>query len=132
MRSKQKAAGKSGPAADHALANLPEFVSVRCYLPIGSLNPDAPYHQQVIEELAKRLAEGWDERLFEPLTVSLRDSELYVIDGRHRLAALKLRNPNDFLVPCNLFKGLTLEEEAKLACKIRMPKSINLRKLKNT
>ena len=92
-----------------------KFVPVLAYLPVSELCLDACYLQQIVKRRVNLLVEYWDDRYFKPPTVSLRDGILYVIDGRHRVAAMKYRNPNDFLVPCELFGGLTLQEEVELA-----------------
>lgn len=115
------------PESPHHGAPAPkeEHTAALAYLPIGFLNPNVCYLQQIIESLAKKLAENWDEQLFDPLTVSIREGELYVIDGRHRLTALKLFNSSDFLVPCKIFKGLTMEEKAALVYRLQKAASLN-------
>lgn len=63
---------------------------------------------------AEWIANNFDSNLFDPLVVSYRDGVYYVIDGQHRLYAVKKLFGNDYLVECRIMKGLTLQEEAKL------------------
>jgi hypothetical protein len=46
--------------------------------------------------------------------ISRRGSALIVIDGQHRLEALKVNELGDVPLPCAVYDGLTLEQEAEL------------------
>lgn len=67
------------------------------------LSIDDSYQRSIDTGPSRRLissiATNWDWRLCMPLTVSRRESGLYVIDGQHRLEAAKLRGDIPYL-PC--------------------------------
>lgn len=63
---------------------------------------------------AEKIAKNFNKNLFDPLVVSYRDSVYYVIDGQHRLYAVKKLFGDNHLVECRIMKGLTLQEEATL------------------
>jgi len=63
--------------------------------------------------LIRRIAHGWDWRMFMPLVVSKRDDGLYVIDGQHRRAAAMLRGDIPWL-PCCVNVYASVAEEAAM------------------
>lgn len=73
-----------------------------------------PTSQRALSRLADDIAENFNENLFNPLIVSYRDGKWYVIDGQHRLYAIKKKFGDDHLIECKVIKGLTREEEAEL------------------
>lgn len=86
------------------------------WLPIDRLHVDETYQRSIesgpAQLLIKRIAKGWDWRLFQPLSVARRqDGGLYVIDGQHRLAAARLR-PDLPHLPCVIGNFVGIEEEA--------------------
>ena len=85
------------------------------YLSTARLTSGLPYQRTVEEKDVDRLIEEWDDRLLEPLIVSFRDGKFYLIDGQHRLSALRKMNGNrDVMVLCKVFNGMTYSDEAKL------------------
>ena len=46
--------------------------------------------------------------------VSLRDGMFYVVDGQHRIAALRILGFEEDTIQCEVYEGLTQEEEAEL------------------
>lgn len=62
---------------------------------LDQLNVDDTYQRSIeggaSRKLIVKIAENWDWRLCLPLIVSRRDSQLYVIDGQHRLEGARLR-----------------------------------------
>ncbi len=51
--------------------------------------------------MVDRLIREWDDRLLTPLTVSFRDGRFNVVDGQHRVAAMrKMNSGENVLVPC--------------------------------
>ena len=78
-----------------------------------------PYQRTLNEKVVEKLVRCWDRMLMEPLVVSYRDGKYYVIDGQHRIAALRvLFQDKDTLVPCIVHMGLTEADEAALFYKL--------------
>lgn len=66
--------------------------------------------------LIRRIAQGWDWTLCQPLVVSQRTDGLYVVDGQHRLAAARLRGDiNDLPCVINSYASLSLEAASFVA-----------------
>lgn len=64
---------------------------------------------------ARKIARELDPDKFWPLIVSRRTDGDYVLDGQHRLHAVRdILNWRDQNVPCEVYDGLTVEMEAKL------------------
>ena len=62
-----------------------------------------------------RLIAKWDDRLLTPLVVSFRDGKFNVVDGQHRIAAMrKMADGGNVTVPCLIYTGLSYEQEAEL------------------
>lgn len=85
----------------------------------GRLTSGLPYQRPVDEKEVDRLIREWDERLLDPLVVSFRDGKFNVVDGQHRVAAMrKMNNGNEVMVVCKIYSGLTYEQEAELCYKL--------------
>lgn len=85
------------------------------YLSTARLTSGLPYQRPVEEKDVDQLIEEWDDRLLEPLIVSFRDGKFYLVDGQHRVSALRKMNGNkDVMVLCKVFSGMTYSDEAKL------------------
>ena len=73
------------------------------------------YQRPVQEPDVDKLIRKWNPRKLRPLVVSFRDGRYYVIDGQHRLAALrKMNDGRDVFVECLVYDDLTYEQEADL------------------
>ena len=84
------------------------------YLSTARLTSGLPYQRPVEERDVDRLIKEWDDRLLEPLIVSFRDGKFMVLDGQHRVSALRKMNGNkDVMVLCKVFTGMTYSEEAR-------------------
>ena len=71
------------------------------------------------EKEVNRLIREWDDRLLDPLVVSFRDGKFNVVDGQHRVAAMrKMNGGKEVMVPCTIYSGLTYEQEADLCYKL--------------
>ena len=82
------------------------------------------YQRPVDERMVDRLVKNWDERLLDPLVVSFRDGRFYVVDGQHRISAMKKMNGSaNVMVPCKVYSGLTYEQEAELYYKLDRAKT---------
>lgn len=85
----------------------------------GRLTSGLPYQRPVNPKEVDRLIREWDDRLFDPIIVSFRDGKFFVVDGQHRIAALrKMNNGNGVMVKCKVYSGLTYEQEADLCYKL--------------
>ena len=70
-----------------------------------------------------RLIAKWDDRLLTPLVVSFRDGKFNVVDGQHRIAAMrKMADGGNVTVPCLIYTGLSYEQEAELYFKLDQSK----------
>lgn len=70
---------------------------------------------QISRAAINRIARSFDPDIFHVLKVSLRvDKNLYVIDGQHRLLAIREMGWNDQLLPCMVHQGLTIADEAHI------------------
>lgn len=85
----------------------------------GRLTSGLPYQRPVDEREVNRLIREWDDRLLDPLVVSFRDGKFNVVDGQHRVAAMrKMNGGQEVMVSCIIFSGLTYEQEADLCYKL--------------
>ena len=85
----------------------------------GRLTSGLPYQRPVDEKAVDQLIQDWDERLLDPLTVSFRDGKFFVVDGQHRIAAMrKMNHGREVMVSCKVYSGLTYEQEADLCYKL--------------
>ncbi len=74
-----------------------------------------PYQRPVEEKDVDELIRKWNLCALEPIVVSFRDGCFYVVDGQHRIAAMKKMNGgNDVMVNCLVHTGMTYEVEAAL------------------
>lgn len=81
------------------------------YLQLDSLSTEV-YQRTVMDTLhIKRIINNYDPNQIGTIIVSYRDGRYNVIDGQHRVLALKTLGQHG--VMANVFEGLTLEEEAK-------------------
>jgi hypothetical protein len=81
---------------------------------VGDLRIDQHYQRNLKDGWARAIADNWDQFLYDPMDVSLReDGSMYVMDGQHRLAALRMLGYEDQMVVCRVFTGLTLAMEAR-------------------
>lgn len=83
------------------------------------LTSGLPYQRPVNPKEVERLVREWDERLLDPITVSFRDGRFYVVDGQHRISALRQMNGGGgVMVNCRVYDGLSYEQEADLCYKL--------------
>lgn len=68
--------------------------------------------------LAENIASNFDKNLFQPIVVSYRDGKWYVIDGQHRLYGAKKRFGDNYLMECQVIRGLTQQEESMYFVKL--------------
>ncbi|ORA24160.1 DUF6551 family protein [Mycobacterium aquaticum] len=86
-------------------------------LAVSELFVDHSYQRPLDLPRARRLAESWEPPLIGVIEVSDRGSDQQpryaIVDGQHRYAAAKLRDPKAVLV-ANIHTGLTPRDEAHL------------------
>lgn len=84
-------------------------------LSTAKLTSGLPYQRPVVTEDVDKLIAKWDDKLLTPIVVSFRDGNFNVVDGQHRIAAMrKMAGDGDVIVPCLIYTGLTYEQEAEL------------------
>ena len=85
----------------------------------GRLTSGLPYQRPVNEREVDRLIREWDDRLLDPLVVSFRDGKFNVVDGQHRIAAMrKMNGGKEVMVRCVIYDGLSYTQEADLCYKL--------------
>ncbi len=73
------------------------------------------YQGAPVQKWIDHIAGTFDPVLLEPLRVNRReDGTLVVVDGKHRLLAIRQMGYGDQNVPCRIWNHLSLEMEAKL------------------
>ena len=88
-------------------------------LSTGELYSGQPYQRPVLDRVVDKLVREWDPRLLTPLVVSYRDGRYNLVDGQHRVCAMRKKNGgNDGTALCRVYHGLTYEQEAELYYKL--------------
>lgn len=88
-------------------------------LPTSKLTSGLGYQRPIKESAVDRLVREWDDNLLDPLAVSFRDGRFNLVDGQHRVLALRKKNDGrDVMVLCRVYTGLTYEQEAELCVKL--------------
>lgn len=78
-----------------------------------------PYQQPVKDHVVDKLVREWDPRLLTPLVVSYQDGKYNLVDGQHRVCAMRKKNGGkDVTALCRVYRGMTYEEEAELYYKL--------------
>ncbi len=94
--------------------NIPETITIN-----ADILKTAPYSQRpVSKRWAEEIAAKFDPKLLDPLTVSYRDRKYFVIDGQHRLYAIRKLFGDKQLVNCKVLHGLTEQQEAEMFVKM--------------
>ena len=88
-------------------------------LSTGELYSGQPYQRPVLDRVVDKLVREWDPRLLTPLVVSYRDGRYNLVDGQHRVCAMRKKNGGkDVTTLCRVYRGLTYEQEAELYYKL--------------
>lgn len=83
------------------------------WVAIEELQIDPAYQREPNPARVKKIAENFDRALAGVLLVNKRtNGSLFVMDGQHRLEAMKLRKYDMAL--CNVYQGLTQAQEASI------------------
>jgi len=85
------------------------------WIPANELEVDSRYQRIVSPAAVRKMARTFDGDAFGVLIVSERyDKRKYLIDGQHRVATLAEMKRETERVPCMVYRGLTIEDEAKI------------------
>jgi hypothetical protein len=85
------------------------------YLRVSSMTTDPRYERPLNMAQVKRIAEEFDPDAVGMIYVSKRaDGTCIIIDGQHRCKALQRMGWDDQLVPCFVYEGMSLEDEARV------------------
>lgn len=112
---------KTAKAEPYKPPHDPEYSNpgVERMLHTSRLTSGLPYQRPVNPKEVERLIREWDERLLDPIIVSFRDGKFYVVDGQHRIVAMRQMNGGKgVMVNCKVYSGLTYEQEADLCYKL--------------
>ena len=81
----------------------------------ANLNSGQPYQRPVKPSDVNALIRRWDPAYLSPIEVSFRDGSYNVINGQHRIEAMRKMNGGaDVIVPCLIYTGLSYEQEAAM------------------
>ena len=81
---------------------------------VSALMIDETYQRHVRDHHVSRIIKNFDPDMFGNLIVSARKGGgMYVVDGQHRVEAVKRMGWRDQRVPCIVYHGMTREEEAR-------------------
>jgi hypothetical protein len=84
------------------------------YLPVSCMEMDPQTQRKLNRAWVKARVSDFDPELFGSIVISLRMGRYLIVDGQHRVELLRLMGWGDQKVPCLLYEGLTLAEEAAL------------------
>ena len=79
------------------------------------LHSGLPYQRPVRQAHVNRLIRKWDPKDLTTIEVSYRDGKYNVVNGQHRLAAMrKMNGGEDLVARCLVYTGMTYEQEAAM------------------
>lgn len=85
----------------------------------SNITSGLPYQRAVREEDVDALIVRWDPLLNDPVIINQRDGKNNLVDGQHRIAAMrKMNGGRDVMVRCRVLSGLTYQQEAALCYKL--------------
>jgi hypothetical protein len=89
------------------------------WMKIEGLEVDGRAQRPFSERRATKIAQEFDPDYVGVIHVSQRlDGRFYIVDGQHRVGAMRILGWVDQRVECKLYHGLTVAEEAKLFGKL--------------
>lgn len=92
--------------------------SARRWVPIAKMRVSPVAQRQRNQARVDYLAANFDPDEIGYFTVNFRDGHYWVMDGQHRMEALKAIGYGDQQVECDVYEGLTVEEEAEKFLKL--------------
>lgn len=84
------------------------------WVPIAEMKVSPKAQREFKEGHAAEFAADFDLEALGFPVVSLRDGNYYIVDGQHRVAALKMIGWGDQSIQCEVYEGLNEAEEARL------------------
>lgn len=88
-------------------------------VPVSKIIVDERVQRGFRSAKAQKINVEFDVNALGVLTLShRRNGDLVVVDGQHRLEGVRRRTSNEGTVPCHIFTGLSLAEEAELFLKL--------------
>lgn len=81
-------------------------------VPIKDLRLDSTYQRDLEAAKVRRMVDDWDPRRAQVVVLSLRSKILWIIDGQHRIAALRERG--ELYVMAMVLEGMSQADEADL------------------
>lgn len=97
------------------LGDTPFSPPKEMWLPAASLFVDPIFQRGLNPSWARKIATHFDPDRFDHIKVSTRsDGRLAILDGQHRFAAVELLGWMEQKVPCLVYEGLTIAEEAEI------------------
>ena len=110
-KKKRSPGGQSDPQQAMLTGMNVNSQSAEVFLSTGVLFSGQQYQRPVLERVVDRLVREWDPRLLTPLVVSFRDGRYNLVDGQHRVCAMrKKNNGKDVTVLCRVYRGMTYEQ----------------------
>lgn len=84
-------------------------------LSTSSLFSGQPYQRKVNPRTVQKIVDEFDPKLLDEVIISFRAGRYNVVDGQHRIEALKaISGGRDCVVNCKVLYGLTYQQEADL------------------
>lgn len=84
-------------------------------LNVSAIQVDERVQRKILRHKVDRIKREFNPDALGVLTISKReDGQLFCVDGGHRLRAVKELTDDRGVVPCHVFKGLALRDEAKM------------------
>lgn len=81
---------------------------------VGTLKIDRRYQRPLKKHRVQRIVEEWDDKLAKVPRVARREDGDYVIDGQHTVAAAQLKFGAKYRMLCEVFAGLSIQEQADM------------------
>jgi hypothetical protein len=98
-----------------ALFNQGHISKMSSIVKISDLTIDYTYQRQPIMKKVNKIAKNFDSDILGVIICSMReDGSIAVIDGSHRVHALRMKGLNDSTVNALVYFSLTIQEEAKI------------------
>jgi hypothetical protein len=95
------------------------------WVPIEAMRVNPLAQRDLNRQRVDHLAANFDPEQIGSPTVNARDGEYYIIDGQHRIAAMKAVGWGDQSVQCWTYDGLSEQEEADAFLKINDTLSVS-------
>jgi hypothetical protein len=105
---------RTGPAAE---TRVERSARLR-WVPISQMRVNPTVQRDLNHQRVAYLAANFDPEQIGSPTVNARDGVFFIIDGQHRVAAMKLMGWADQSLQCWTYEGLTEREEAEAFLKI--------------